>query len=358
VIRLQLNKLATIGDAQALLQTAIGVEFGTLPPYLYSLYSIRPGTNAEAARRIRSIVLQEMIHLCLGCNILNALGGTPALNPQSYPGPLPGDIGPDGKPLTIHLLPFSREAMQQGMKIEEPEDPPHFPVRTRAFADVSSKAVTIGQFYAALDQLLATLPASAWTPHKNQIVDDQFFPGQLFAVNGYADAHLAITEIVSEGEGAKNDPLDFQEDLAHYYRFGEIYHEKVLTLAPEQPLRYTWGPERLPVDWCGAYPAISDPGKYDFSKEPPAARAAQDACNAAFEAMVDALQAAVTGEQGALGRAVRYMFDLRMAALHAFTVPLSDGKQVAGPAFIYKAGHSAVSQTAGGHAASTTGAQR
>jgi hypothetical protein len=354
VIRLQLNKLATIGDAQALLQTAIGVELGTLPPYLYSLYSIRPGTNAEAARRIKSIAQQEMIHLCLGCNILNALGGTPALNPQSYPGPLPGDIGPDGTPLTIHLYPFSREAMHQGMKIEEPEAPPDFPVHARAFTDVSSKAVTIGQFYAALDRLLATLPASAWTPHRNQIIDDQFFPGQLFEVNGYADAHVAIDEIVSEGEGVKNDPLDFEEDLAHYYRFGEIYHEKVLTLAPEEPLRYTWGPERLPVDWSGAYPAITDPGKIDFSKEPPAARAAQDACNAAFAAMVDALQRAVTGVPGALGQAVRCMFELRTAALKAFTVPLADGKQVAGPAFIYEAGI----HKAGLYEAASTGAGR
>ena len=74
-------------------------------------------------------------------------------------------------------------------------------------------------------------PASDWQAGRNQIVSDQFFPGQLFAVNGYADAHTAITQIVSEGEGAKDDPLDFQDQIAHYYRFGEIWHEKVLTKA-------------------------------------------------------------------------------------------------------------------------------
>lgn len=338
MIRLQLNKLATSGDAQALLQTAIGVEFGTLPPYLYALYSIRPGTNLEAARRIKSIVLQEMIHLCLGCNILNALGGTPSLDPQSYPGPLPGDIGPDGTPLTIHLYPFSRQAMEQGMKIEEPEDPPDFPIKALAVTDLSSKAVTIGQFYESLDKLLASLPPSAWTPHRNQIVDAQFFPGQLFEVNGYADAHVAIRRIVSEGEGSKNDPLDFQRELAHYYRFGEIFHEKVLTLA-DTPLRYAWGPARLEVDWEAVYPAISDPGNHNFSQEPAAARAAQEACNAAFTAMVDALQRAVTGVPGALGHAVSAMFELRMAALRAFMTPLADPARVAGPAFLYRPLH-------------------
>jgi hypothetical protein len=32
MIRLQLNQMNTVQDAHAMLQTAIGVEFGTLPP--------------------------------------------------------------------------------------------------------------------------------------------------------------------------------------------------------------------------------------------------------------------------------------------------------------------------------------
>jgi hypothetical protein len=334
MICLRLTQPITVDDARNMLQTAIGVEFGTLPPYLYALYSIRPGTNPAAEQRIKSVALQEMIHMCLACNILNALGGTPVVHPPTYPGPLPGDIGPDGTPLTVHLYPFSVEAMEQGMAIEQPEDVPDYPVET-LLAAPGGKAVTIGQFYEALDKFLATLPASDWTPNRNQIVDNQFFAGQLFAVNGYPDAHVAIREIVSEGEGAKNDPLDFQDEVAHYYRFGEIYHDRVLTKA-DNPLGYAWGPARLGVDWSGAYPAISDPGCHDFSHDPPAARAAQDSCNTTFTAMVEALQCAVTGQAGALGEAVRAMFDLRMAALHAFTVPLADPARVAGPAFLYQ----------------------
>jgi len=86
MIRLQLTPLHTIQDARDQLQTAIGVEFGTLPPYLYALYSIRPGTNPQATALIKSVVLQEMIHMCLASNILNALNGAPALHPQTYPG--------------------------------------------------------------------------------------------------------------------------------------------------------------------------------------------------------------------------------------------------------------------------------
>ncbi len=317
-----------------MLQTAIGVEFGTLPPYLYALYTIKPGSNMEASRRIKSVVLQEMIHVCLAANILNALGGDPLLKPQSYPGPLPGDIGPDGTPLTLHLYPFGSDAMNQAMQIEQPVDVPLFPVETFALK-AEPKAVTIGQFYDALDKFLATLPDSAWSKDRHQIDDNQFFAGQLFPIDNYADAHRAISNIVSEGEGAKDDPLDFQHEIAHYYRFGEIFYDKVLTKA-SNPLGYSWGPGKLGVDWAGAYPAIVDPGTHDFSGDPPAAQAAQDACNAAFTAMVEALQQALTGTDGALGHAVRAMFDLRMAALHAVTVPLADPSKVAGSAFLYQ----------------------
>ncbi|MEA3009415.1 MAG: hypothetical protein QOJ91_1107 [Sphingomonadales bacterium] len=332
MIRLQATPPGSVDDAIAMLQTAVGIEFGTLPPYLYAKFSILPGSNPAAMERLGMIVGQEMIHLCLVCNILNALRASPKLVAPAYPCTL-GDVGPPGgDPLMIHLLPFGPEAMAQGMAIEEPEEVPPYEVVNLLTA--SGGAMTIGQYYALVDAFLATLPDSAWTPDNNQITDAQFFPGQLFAVNGYADAHRAIDQIVSEGEGAKDDPLDFQNELAHFYRFGEIFYDKVLTKIPEAP-GYQWGPEPLGVDWCSAYPAIPDPESHDFSQDSAEAQAAQKACNSAYSAMVDALQRAVTGEAGQLGAAVRNMFELRMAAIAALQVPLADGISVAGPSFVY-----------------------
>lgn len=340
MIRLALSPLNTLDDAHQLLQTAIGVEFGTLPPYLYALYSIQPEKNTRSAQVVKSVALEEMIHMCLACNILNALNGKPNITPQKYPGPLPGDIGPDGKPLILHLYPFSKAAMEQALAIEQPEDPPDFPVRLTAM-EATPRAVTIGQFYGALDSFLATLRPSDWKPGRNQVVDDQFFQGQLFAINNYEDAHRAIQNIVSEGEGTitgtETNPLDFEDELAHYFRFGEIFHDRVLTRT-DNKLGYAWGPTPLGVDWTGVYPAIADPGSHDFSKEPPEAQAAQLACNQAFTSMVDALRAAVSGTPGALGQGVQAMFALRIAAKHAFTVPLADESHVAGPAFLYTPG--------------------
>lgn len=334
MIRLRLKSIASVADARSMLQTAIGVELGTLPPYLYAMFSIPPGKNVAAAARIRSVAMQEMIHMCLACNILNAIGGKPVLTPPSYPGPLPGDIGPPGgKALTIHLLPFSVAAMEQGMAIEQPEKPIKIPVEG-LFAAEAAPAVTIGQFYEALDKFLATLPASTWKPGRHQIDDSQFFAGQLFPINSYDDAHRAIDDIVSEGEGAADSPLDFQDEVAHYYRFGECYHNKVLTKA-KNPKGYAYGPQSLGIDWKAVYPAIPDPGKHDFSKEPPAAQAAQAACNQAYTQMIDELRLAVTRQGGRLGNAVRAMFDLRTSAQVAMTTPLADKKLVAGPSFLY-----------------------
>src|SRR6266853_6376783 len=230
MIQLKYKSIKSVADAVDLLQLAIGVEFGTLPPYLYALYSIPPDKNTEATGRIKAVAMQEMVHMCLACNILNAIGTNPTLTAPKYPGPLPGGISAGGKePLIIHLLPFSKDAMAQAMSIEEPEDGPiEFP-QEAAVAAVAPEFMTIGQLYAQLDKFLATLPPPQWKPGRNQIDDRQFFAGQIFAINGYTDAHQAIRDIVSEGEGSKTSPLDFEGEVAHYYRFAEIFNDQVLT---------------------------------------------------------------------------------------------------------------------------------
>lgn len=340
MIRVQWQAPRSIADVQAAVQTAIDLEFSTLPPYLYAKMTILPETNPEAMSRLGGIVGQEMIHMCLACNIMNAIGGTVRMNPPTYPGPLPGDVGGG---LIIHLLPFSPEAMAQGMAIEEPSEPIDPPALFEARG--ADTTVTIGEFYHLLDQALAALPASAWVPGNHQIDDAQFFPGQIFAINDYADAHKAIEQIVSEGEGTpvspdgQGSPLTFQNELAHYYRFWEMERNQVLVKDPN-PAGYAWRGS-LGIDWSQAYPAIPDPEQHDFSNDPPAAREAQAACNAAYSALVDALAATFRGATGGMGLAVRAMFDLRMAAIRALNTPLADGVSVAGPAFVYVPGTAA-----------------
>ncbi len=326
----------TVADLRQALQKAIQIEFSTIPPYLYALFSLREGTNAAVRSRITAVALEEMTHMALACNVLNAIGGNPVLADASvvptYPGPLPYDIGgDDGERFLVSLLPFSKEAMAQAIHIEEPEEPLVFP---EAF-EVAPSYQTIGQFYAALDQALRDLPTREWAdPARNQLTDHPFLAGELFPVTGYDAASRAIHRIVSEGEGTTRSPLDFEGEVAHYYRFEEIRRDRVLRKDPSVVEGFTWGPP-LGVEWDEVMPVIADPGEHDFSQDPPA-RAAQDACDRAFTRMVQELHRAVNGEAGRLGNAVRAMFDLRMAARAAVATPLKYSAQSAGPAFRFR----------------------
>lgn len=331
MIRFANDPMNTVEEIQQALQKAIELEFATIPIYLYSKFSIPDGANIQALSRIDSVVGEEMIHMCLACNLLNAIGGSPAIVAPTFPGYLPGDVAKDTE---FHLLPFSLAAMEQAMKIEEPVEP----ITPKASMIEEDASLTIGEFY---NKILAALEALQnqinWTG-ANQISDDQYFAGQLFPVSGIETARQAINDIVSEGEGTPQSPgnpgspLDFQNELAHYYRFWEIEQNKVLTVANDGN-GFTWG-DTLGVDWQAVYPCIPDPGQFDYSSQSQAVQEAQQACNRAFSAMVDGLNNAFNGEPGYLGVAVRNMFQLRMAAKIALTTPLNDG-QVAGPAFVY-----------------------
>jgi len=323
----------TVEQVQSAIQGAIDLEFSTIPIYLYAKFSIMDGSNAQAFDLIDSVVGEEMIHMCLACNLLNAIGGTPQITSPTWPGYLPGDVAKDTE---FHLLPFSPAAMTQAMLIEEPVEA----ISVNKAVPVEDLSLTIGEYYTKILDALKLLDSAGqinWTG-ANQIADEQFFAGQLFAITDIETASKAIENIVSEGEGTPQSPnnpgspLDFQNELAHYYRFWEISKNQVLELEDDGQ-GYNWG-DTLGVDWQSVYPAISDPETHDFTNEPQAARDAQDACNRAYSAMIDALTKAFNGQPGYLGVAVRHMFELRMAAKVALTTPLNSG-QVAGPAFVY-----------------------
>src|SRR5262252_6754093 len=97
-----------VAAVQASLQAAIELEHATIPPYLYALYSLMPGINSAAAGIIESVVTEEMLHLTLAANILNAIGGSPVLDSPAfiphYPSPLPGSVENE---LVVGLTPCS-----------------------------------------------------------------------------------------------------------------------------------------------------------------------------------------------------------------------------------------------------------
>jgi rubrerythrin len=76
--------VSSIESLHTHLQWAIQVESTTIPPYLCALYSIKDGHNQEATEILRSIFLEEMLHMTLAANILNAVGGSPQLDMPGF----------------------------------------------------------------------------------------------------------------------------------------------------------------------------------------------------------------------------------------------------------------------------------
>ena len=46
------------------------LEHATIPIYMSALYSIKPNKNPEATGMLTGILIAEMMHLALACNVL------------------------------------------------------------------------------------------------------------------------------------------------------------------------------------------------------------------------------------------------------------------------------------------------
>jgi hypothetical protein len=77
-------------DLHLHLQHALALELWTIPVYLTALYSIKGLRNLkthdypEAAKIMYSVVVQEMLHIELVCNLSNALGWAPRFHAPTY----------------------------------------------------------------------------------------------------------------------------------------------------------------------------------------------------------------------------------------------------------------------------------
>lgn len=88
----------TIEQLRHNLQTALEVEHSTIPTYLTALATIKDNYNTEVQDIFRQILIQEMLHMALAANLLNAVGGSPVLFSENfiplYPTRLPGELMP------------------------------------------------------------------------------------------------------------------------------------------------------------------------------------------------------------------------------------------------------------------------
>ena len=319
------------------LQQAIQLEHATIPTYRYALYSIKPDGNTTIRELILSVVTEEMLHMALACNILNAIGGSPAIDrpefiPQ-YPGPLPGAVETG---LIVPLARFSPDLVKNVfMVIEGPETPLHFPVE--AFAAVPPQ--TIGQFYSAIKQQIKKHGSSIFVGNPAKQVTNEYWPGELLKVTDVDSATQAIEIIVEQGEGTTRSPLSLEGDFAHYYRFAEIYYGKKLIPNPNAPpdapddQKYVYGGAPIPFDPSGVLPVIENPTASAY----PAGSKARYACdtfNYTYTSLWKTLHLTFNGSPDRLDDAMGLMESLKQQAMELMSIDLGHGTK-AGPTFAY-----------------------
>ncbi|KUN74076.1 hypothetical protein AQJ46_00305 [Streptomyces canus] len=333
-------RIETLDSLREHLQWAIELEHATLPPYLCALYSLDPQRNPDAAQAVGSVFVEEMIHLALAANLLNAVGGQPQLEPatllQHHPRPLPhGDPS-----LRLSLVPFGTEALEMFLRLEQPAAPSAPPE--------GDNYTTIGQFYDAIEEGLRHLCAELGETEvfcgdgARQVTAGPFAHtgGTLTAVTDLSSALAALEEIVEQGEGtARGEVWDGDRDIfhpdrdevSHYYRFQELQLGRRY-LRGDTPQSGPTG-EAVVIDSDGVLPMRPNPLLADHPLGSPI-RNAQEKFNRTYCQLLQQLEQAFNGSPQMLGAATGTMYALKAQAQNLMTMPDGDDT-TAGPTFEY-----------------------
>lgn len=317
------------------LQKAVELEHSTVPPYLTAMFSLKPGINDVISGMIRDIVVQEMLHMTIAGNVLVAIGGHPKISARGfvpeYPGPLPMHIG--GPKFTVGIAPFSKALVKDTfMVIEEPEDP--IPIHELNAARDVPDYDTIGAFYQALQEKIRELGDGIFLPAlSRQVLNGRWFkPNLLFAITDVASAVRALEIIIVEGEGTSTVPYQSPHDLAHYYRFDEIYRGRRIV---KTDTGFAFGQEVIPFDEEGIHPLKPNCKIADFRVGTQAhTRITQ--FNQSYNSLLNTLHKCFNGEPQRLDAAIGLMYTLKMEAVALMETPIEgSGGQTVGPSYEY-----------------------
>jgi hypothetical protein len=321
------------------LQEAIQLEWSTIPPYLCAYWSVKtdrgvPATTLDISSTLQSIVVEEMLHMSLACNMLVGIGGTPNIYSANfapkYPGQLPGHVNPN---LIVGLaglakdVPGCKDQVYKFVQIEWPETDPLATLRAPGYH-------TIGEFYDAVSQVFDRV-APAIVPDRqltNMLMPD------LAVITNVADAKAKIDLIKRQGEGTACSPfasdgsgrIATAPELAHFYRFGEIHAG--FRLAKDASAPHGWSYSGVPL------PFPDEHDLYLMAEVPAAGYAPEsDDFDRKYTAVLKLLYDAwAQGDGNKLQAAIDSMDnDLTPTALSLLTAghPTGSGKGIKGPDF-------------------------
>lgn len=317
------NGPQTVDDLRAMLQTAVELEWFTMPPYLCAMWSLREA--GDVSDILRSVAVQEMLHMAICCNLLVGIGGRPRLaSPEVFP------KYPDNPPgialsRVVSLQGFSLDAVRLFMEVEKPAHDPIVIARAAAPA-----AATIGDFYQAI------IDGFEWI--KPTLTREGQAEGPL-GLRRYGD-HVAAIEalriVVEQGEGSTTSPESGGRDgeLAHYYRFQQIVDgvsyakqpDGTFRKDPTRPIRVPDAAAVHPVAVvpAGGYPAVPVVERFD------------EAYTATIEALESVWAEGQADPSARLRSAVGTMWSLTEAATRVMETPIPGGVGNYAPDFRYR----------------------
>lgn len=318
---------------------AIELEHATLPPYLCALYSLDQERNPAAVEVVGSVFAEEMLHLALAANLLNAVGGTPRLDTPEMLPPHPRPMPHGDRSLELSLVPFGAEALEMFLRIERP-------AAVGAPAE-SDGYETIGQFHEAVEAGLRDLCAelgehAVFSGNLARQVTGGFrqSAGKLVVVNDLASALAALEEIVEQGEGLSHGEVwdgyqdvfhPDRDEVAHCFRFEELKLGRRYRRG-DTPNSAPTG-EAIAVDLAGVLPMRPNPRMADHEEDSPI-RVGQEQFNIIYCTVLHQLEQAFNGNPAKLVAAIGTMYALKGQAQTLMRMPDEAGT-TAGPTFEY-----------------------
>jgi hypothetical protein len=231
--------IETVEQLRAHLHQAAQLEMSTIPLYLYAAYSIKTrgysqwSTGTSAVRAIKSVVIEEMLHLCLARNLLVAVGGGEAIAfyDKEFLPEYPEPMLHRAPELKLHLEPCTTKLMLDVFM------PFELPATSEAPPQPDSYS-TIGAFYGAIVEGFERLSGpELWKQAHPELQYHRAYwnqdgGGRPLVVHDLVTALEAIKTIVEQGEGAApgdedvpTNPVNPQpgaDELSHYAKFRRI----------------------------------------------------------------------------------------------------------------------------------------
>ncbi len=290
-----------------LLQSALQLEFATIPVYLSAAFSL-DSSNERVQLLLFRVAREEMFHMTAVANIMNAIGVAPDIA-GAVP-TFPYDLTVLEPPLRLDLRSFSFALVEELlMKIEAPEVPVQYPS-----ALPLARPKTIGQFYASIIDIIerGTIPGlfdNAERDFYKQVSVNTTFRKFAYANNDdlqdygltpeidllikdAADAVRHLQWIVDQGEGAEPlDPLTAEGIPGHYYRLESIVRKKYLVPNRGADLQFSFTGADLLFNATGVHDFDVNSKLSDYTAYPRLARQMKR-FNESYTAMVTSLQSA------------------------------------------------------------------